>query len=279
MLENNIDDITGLIDTHAHLFMLSGRGIPAEKRLEELFNRGFGGIIDIGTAADDLAGRIQSFSRFERIRFAAGIWPYPEAIERRGELAVVLESQIRQAPSGTLAAIGECGLDHHWNKAEIGADIPGERELFEAQLELAKQYGLPIIIHSRDAATETAEILSRYPEVRGVIHCFSYGVPQAKNFLDLGYYLSFAGTITYKNTAPLREALVFVPPDRLLLETDSPFLAPVPYRGKATEPGMVNETYRLAGELRGISQEALRSLIAGNVQDLFGVDYKSEKKR
>jgi TatD DNase family protein len=279
MVQNNADEMRDLIDTHAHLFMLAGRGIGAEKRLEELFDRGFGGIIDIGTAAEDLAGRVEAFSRFDRVRFAAGIWPYPEAIAGRRELAAVLEQQMRQAPPGALVAVGECGLDRHWNKAETGADIRGEQELFEAQLDLAKQYGLPIIVHSREAAAETAEVLARYPDVRGVIHCFSYGLPQAKTFLDLGYYLSFAGTVTYKNTGPLREALRFVPEDRLLLETDSPFLAPAPYRGSPAEPGMVSETYRLAGELRGISGEKLRSHIAQNTRDLFGVDFRRAEKR
>jgi TatD DNase family protein len=270
MQQNDVDDMSGLIDTHAHLSMLLDRGIPLKTRLEELFSAGFGGIIDIGTVADDLAGRLAAFSCFDRIRFAAGIWPYPEAIAGRRELVTMLEQQIRQAPPGTLAAVGECGLDRHWNKAETGADIAGERELFEAQMDLAKQHGLPIIIHSRDAAGETADILSHYPEVRGVIHCFSYGVPQAKTFLDRGFYLSFAGTLTYKNAGPLREALQFAPEDRLVLETDSPFLAPVPYRGSPTEPGMVRETYRLAAELRGISPEKLKALAAQNVRDLFG---------
>ncbi|MDR2629697.1 MAG: TatD family hydrolase [Spirochaetaceae bacterium] len=271
-------DITGLIDTHAHLSMLADRGIPVEKRLEELFGGGFGGIIDIGIAAHDLASRVNAFSRFEKVRYAAGIWPYPEAIAGRRELAAALEQQIREAPPRLLAAVGECGLDRHWNKAETGADTAGEQELLEAQLDLAKQYHLPIIIHSRDAAEETAEILSRYPEVRGVIHCFSYGVSQAKTFLDLGYYLSFAGTLTYKNAGPLREALKLVPQDRLLLETDSPYLAPVPYRGNPAEPGMVEETYGLAAELRGIHQEKLKALIAQNTLDLFGIDWTRPEK-
>jgi TatD DNase family protein len=270
MRQTMTSDITGLIDSHAHLSMLSGRGIPAEKRLEELFSGGFGGIIDIGTAADDLADRIKEFSRFDRIRYAAGIWPYPEAIAGRQDLLRVLEQQIRGAPPGALAAVGECGLDRHWNKAENGADISGERELFEAQLDLAKQYNLPIIIHSREAPGETAEILARYPQVRGVIHCFSYGVAQAKTFLDLGYYLSFAGTITYKNSNSLREALRYSAEDRLLLETDSPFLAPASCRGRPAEPGMIGETYQLAAELRGMDTEKLKALTAQNVRNLFG---------
>jgi TatD DNase family protein len=268
MRQNTENDMNGLIDTHAHLSMMADRGIPVEERLEGLFKAGFGGIIDIGTRADDLKGRIEAYSRFEKVRFGAGIWPWEEAIAAREEQTAILEGQIRQAAGGMVAAVGECGLDRHWNKAE--ALIRGERELLEAQLDLAGRLGLPIIIHSREAPGETAETLSRYPGVRGVIHCFSYGTAEAKTFLDRGYYLSFAGTITYKNTASLREALLYVPDDRLVLETDSPFLAPVPHRGKPAEPGMVAEVYRLAGELRKADPGELRERIAQNVQALFG---------
>jgi TatD DNase family protein len=102
-----------------------------------------------------------------------------------------------------------------------------------------------------------------------VIHCFSYGAAEARTFLDLGYHLSFAGNLSYKNARNLREALCFTPPDRLLLETDAPFLAPVPHRGKPSHPGMVAETYALAAELRGISLPSLAAQVSGNALSLF----------
>jgi TatD DNase family protein len=258
------------IDTHAHLSLLSGRGIPAEARLTELCATGFGGIIDVGTEADDLRGRIGAFARFEKVRFSAGIWPSPEAISGRNGRVRVLAGEIAAAPPGLIVAVGECGLDRHWTTVESGVDLAAEGELLEMQLDLARHLNLPIIIHSRDAATETAGILAAYPGVRGVIHCFSYGIPEAKRFLDLGYHISFAGNATYKNAISIREALGFVPSDRLLLETDSPYLAPVPYRGKSAEPGMVTETYALAAELRAVPLESLKEQIASNVRELFG---------
>ena len=267
MQESSERDMNGLIDTHAHLSMMADRGIPVEELLEGLFKAGFGGIIDIGTRADDLKGRIEAFSRFEKVRFGAGIWPWEDAIAARAEQAAILEAQIREAAGDLVAAVGECGLDRHWNKEE--PLIRGERELLEAQLDLAGRLGLPIIIHSREAPEETAEALSRYPGLRGVIHCFSYGAAEAKTFLDMGYYISFAGTITYKNTGALREALAYVPDNRLVLETDSPFLAPVPHRGKSADPGMVAEVYRLAGELRKADPGELRAQVAQNAQALF----------
>jgi TatD DNase family protein len=259
-----------LIDTHAHLSMLDARGIPALNRTEELFSAGFGGIIDIGTQAEDLAGRIAAYSRFDRVRFSAGLWPSPEAIAGRRELVPLVEAQIAAASPGLVAAVGECGLDHHQGEGGAPPDKAGEEELLEMMLDMAKRFSLPMIIHSRDAPQETAAVLARRPEVRGVIHCFSYGEEEARKFLDMGYYISFAGNLTFKNAQKLRDALGFVPPDRLLLETDSPYLAPVPHRGKPADPGMVAETYTLAAEFRRISSFDLGEQIASNVEALFG---------
>jgi TatD DNase family protein len=169
-----------------------------------------------------------------------------------------------------VVAVGECGLDRHWNTAASGVDPAAEGELLELQLDLAERRGLPVIIHSREAAAETAAILARYRAVRGVIHCFSYGISEARTFLDLGYYISFAGNATYKNAREIREALEYVPPDRLLMETDAPYMAPMPYRGKPGEPGMVAETYALAAELRKTAPDTLLEEIAGNVENIFG---------
>jgi TatD DNase family protein len=258
------------IDTHAHLSHLADRGLPTEELVKRLFAEGFGGLIDIGTRAEDLRDRVEAFSGFEKVRFSAGIWPYEEAIARRAEMAALLEGQVASVPRSLVVAVGECGLDRRANTAESGGDLRGERELLELQMALAKKLGLPIIIHSRDAPEETAEILSAGPELRGVIHCFSYGKTEARIFLDMGYYLSFAGNLSYKNAGTLREALSFVPEDRLLLETDAPYLAPVPHRGKPADPGMIAETYKLAAELRGTDQESLVERITLNVHALFG---------
>ncbi|MDR1249243.1 MAG: TatD family hydrolase [Treponema sp.] len=272
-----------IIDTHAHLSMLdefnarfnarkegSSAFVGAETLIQGLFDSGLGGIIDIGTQADDLPERIAAFSRFERVRFSAGLWPDPENIARRRELVPHLERNIAAAKPGLVVAVGECGLDHHQNlPTGTELDKTGEQELFEMLLDLAEKRNLPIIIHSRDAPEATAAILAGFPGVRGVIHCFSYGAAEARTFLDLGYYISFAGNLTYKSARNLREALCFVPPDRLLLETDSPFLAPVPHRGKPSHPGMVAENYALAAELRRVSLPYLTAEVSGNAVNLF----------
>ncbi|MDR0525829.1 MAG: TatD family hydrolase [Spirochaetaceae bacterium] len=261
---------TGLIDTHAHLSMLKEDEVSREARVRELFDAGFGCIVDIGTEADDLSLRMADFAGFEGVRFAAGVWPYPQAItDPEGRLST-LEAQMAGAPRDSLAALGECGLDRHHNRPSAGADLAGERRLFEGHLHLAEKLNLPIIIHSREAFEETKAILASHSGPRGVIHSFSYGLPEARDFLNLGYYLSFTGVLTYKNAFNLREALIFAPRDRILLETDSPFLAPRPFRGKPAHPGMVLETYRCAAELLGLDLEDLKSRIAENCLNLFG---------
>jgi TatD DNase family protein len=216
---------------------------------------------------------MDAFSRFDRVKFSAGIWPSSASISGRNSLVPLLEKHIAEAPQNQVIAIGECGLDRHHNKPESGADLRGERELLELQLDMAKRWNLPIIIHSREASQETKEILSTYPEVQGLIHCFSYGLSEVRAFLDLGYYLSFAGTLTYKKAQDLREAFGFVPLDRVLLETDSPFLAPLPFRGKPAHPGMVVETYKLAGALLRIDLEEMKGIIIRNVAVLFGITF------
>ncbi|MDR1507840.1 MAG: TatD family hydrolase [Treponema sp.] len=272
-----------MIDTHAHLAMLAEKGIDVNTRLVELFGTGVDcrdrlltGIIDVSLAPGDLPVRIQVFSRFPRVRFASGLWPHDASIRRRNELVPALEKDIRAAPPGLVCALGEFGLDRHRNGENHDGRIAGaadERELMEMQLELAGRLNLPVIIHSRDAPSETAEILKSYANVHGVIHCFSYGVPELKSFLDLDYFISFAGNLTYKNAGNIRDACALVPAGRLLLETDCPFLAPVPFRGKPADPGMVAENYKLASELRGTDIETLKEQTRENVKELFAVEF------
>ena len=251
----------GFIDTHAHLSIIK------QNWKDILTNPEFGGIIDIGTDANDLKPRIDALSNFEKVAFSAGIWASAEAIAKRKDNIIILEKNIEKAPKNRLVAIGECGIDRHHNRSN--ADLKGERELFELQLDLAKRLKLPIIVHSREAFQETLEIISNYPEIQGVIHCFSYGQSEARAFLNLGYYISFAGVLTYKNAEALRTACAFTPLDRILLETDSPYLAPVPFRGKPAQPSMVVETYKRACELLKINLEDLKNRIAENTSCLF----------
>jgi TatD DNase family protein len=265
-----------LYDTHAHLSGLKERGVDTHKIIKDIFASGFSGIIDISLEPGDLAARIEEFSVYPKIHFASGLWPWGPSIDNRETRIKELEKSILNIKNGEHAlkfcALGEFGLDHNWNGEgkEGSKDLEGEKELMEMQLDLAEKLGLPVIIHSRDAAKETASILTGHPQVCGVVHCFSYGPDWAKIFLDLGYYISFAGNLSYKNAQIIQDACKIVPGDRLFLETDCPYLAPVPHRGKPSHPLMVEEVYRKAAEIRCTNIETLAEQIKENVKTLFG---------
>lgn len=254
----------GMFDTHAHLSYLAERGIDADACVSALFGAGFAGIIDIGTAAGDLPARMAAFAKFERVRFAAGCWPWKAAVAGRHEALALLEKTAAEA-GGALAAIGECGFD----RREHPEASVAERELFEGQMALARRLGLPLIVHSRDAPADTLDALARLDGVTALVHCFSYGPDEARAFVRLGCHISFAGNLTFKNAGLLRDAIRVVPLDRLLLETDSPFLAPVPHRGQSAHPGMVAETYRVAADVLGIPLDTLKPLVRRNAEALF----------
>jgi len=261
--------MTPYVDSHAHLSLISKRGIDVHAMIGRLSAEGFRGILDIGTEAGDLEARLAAFAAYPGVCFSAGIWPSREAIPDRVRQVEILRDSIASAGAEKVVAIGECGLDRHWNTEE--ETWRDEAELFAAQAQLAVDLDLPIIVHSRDAAEDTAAVLQGIPGVRGVIHCFSYGALEAKRFLDLGFYLSFAGTLTYKKADDLRAALAYAPPDRILLETDSPYLAPVPFRGKIAEPGMVAYTYAAAASIKGMPLEELAEKVESNYRKLFGI--------
>jgi TatD DNase family protein len=170
---------------------------------------------------------------------------------------------------------GEIGLDFFKNHSPRETQI----KVFGAQLEVAKELRLPVIIHSRDAKEETLKILKDlYREGNdGVIHCYSYDLDYAKKFLDMGFYISIPGTITYKNTAELMKVVQYIPDDRILAETDAPFLTPHPHRGKRNVPYFVKLTIEKMAEMRGKRKEELASVMRDNFVKLFLKNAKGKR--
>jgi TatD DNase family protein len=239
----------------------------------------------------------------EFIHFSVGLWPDGEVIAERADALKALEGDVklmldlarRRAGLGAAAyaALGECGLDRYWNGPAAAAriaesavsvasasddgpgttDIAGEEELFGLQLEIARRYGLPAIIHSRDAFDATLGCIKNSGFDRGVIHCFSYGMNEARAFLDRGWYLSFPGNITWPKKIDdrdrVRSLIRYVPRDRLLLETDSPYLTPAPHRGKTNTPYLVRHVYARAAECLDINEGALAEIVFANARELF----------
>jgi TatD DNase family protein len=258
------------VDSHAHI---DGEEFDADR--DEVVARaraaGVRAILNVGTGdphAGNLERAVAVAEKYEGVYAAAGVHPhdarlYGEAAERR------LLEVVRRGPP--VFALGEIGLDYHYDNSPRDA----QREVFAAQLRLARAEGLPVIIHSREADEETAAILRREfsgAARGGVMHCFGGGPALAEAALELGFMISFAGNVTFKKAESLREVARTVPLERLLVETDCPFLAPVPLRGRRNEPAFVVETARFLADLRGVSPEELGRVTTENFARLFGVD-------
>lgn len=200
------------------------------------------------------------------VRFAAAVHPHRAGgfQARAAEAADVTREAATRSQS---IALGEMGLDYHYDFAPKAV----QREVFGAQAGLAVGLSLPVIIHTREAADDTFEILrSTGPALRGVLHCFTGTLDEAKRALDLGFYISLSGIVTFPKSEALRDVGRFVPADRLLVETDAPFLAPIPHRGKRNEPAWAMETLRSLAVTRGIAPDALAAQVESNFHALFG---------
>ena len=226
-------------------------------------------ILNVGTGdphAGNFVRAVAVAEKYEGVHAAVGVHPhdaklYDEAAER------LLLEFVR---SKRVVALGEIGLDYHYDNSPREV----QHGVFGRQLRLARQEGLPVIIHSRDADDDTLEILrAEYAgtERGGVMHCFGGGPELAEGALGLGFYISFAGNVTFKKADALREVARTVPLERLLVETDCPYLAPVPHRGRRNEPAYVVETARFLADLRGVSHEELGRATSENFSRLFGV--------
>lgn len=250
---------------------------------------GYPFIMDIGTDAGDFIPRYSTVAEAcgkdssipDFIHFSAGLWPGRAAIEHQTEALQKLEADIQAIlKSGQLyTAVGECGIDRYWNHAGATGtgtgDLAGEETLFKEQLALAKRYGLAVIIHSRDGFEPTLRCIDEVGWHRGVIHCFSYGKKEAEAFLERGWYLSFPGTITYTDNAEtastIAELVRMVPDDKLLLETDAPYLAPQPVRREVNTPLNISYTYQAASKYRQCSVEHLCEIVHRNCRRLFSL--------
>ena len=170
-----------------------------------------------------------------------------------------------------IIGIGEAGFDRRENDTTNVGNLIEEKRLFLRQIEVAKAKNLPVIVHSRDAYKETYETISESGYSKGVIHCFSYGLKEALSFVELGFYISFSGIITYKKNEYIREAVRKIPREKILLETDSPYLSPQPFRGKTNTPAYIRETYKKAAEILDLSLENMCLLVKENTQRLFNL--------
>ncbi|MDR2413267.1 MAG: TatD family hydrolase [Rickettsiales bacterium] len=248
-----------LIDTHCHLtdeFCAAGEMDAVIARARDA---GVGILICPGTTADDIPKAIEIADKYENIFCTVGV--HPEYAKNEIDLAAAMPDSIFKNPK--IVGVGEIGLDYHYGTD----DRTQQMNLFERQLDIARRAGLPVAIHSRDAEEDTAAILG--DSVRGVMHCFTGSWDFAEKMLDSGWFFSASGILTFKNSAELRDTFAKIPIDKIVIETDSPFCAPVPFRGKSCEPAMITETARVLAEIKNISLSELESVLAENTGRLY----------
>ena len=200
------------------------------------------------------------------VRFSVGVHPH-QAGEFAGSVPAALDAVRRAIADEGALAVGEIGLDYHYDFAP--RDV--QQKVFEAQVALAGELGLSVVIHTREATDDTFDLLRRArPQVRGVFHCFTGDVAMARRALDIDFYVSLSGIVTFPRATALREVAAMVPADRLLVETDAPYLAPVPHRGKRNEPAFVGRVAEVVGEVRSASAAEIASLVTRNLEALLG---------
>lgn len=253
-----------LIDSHAHLDMKDFED-DLDKVVERACEGGLTHIITIGIDLDSSIKALDLAKRYDYIYSTVGFHPH-NADKVTKDLLNRLKLLSKEPK---VVAWGEIGLDFYRDISSRERQIT----IFEEQLELASNAGLPVVIHNRDADKDVLEILKRRRKngLKGVIHCFSGDYALAMNFLDLGYYISIPGVVTFKNALNLREVAAGIPLDRMLIETDCPYLAPEPKRGKRNEPLFVTYTAKKIAGLRNIEYEELALRTSENAIRLFGL--------
>ena len=252
--------MTSFIDTHCHLDKLDS---TPEEAIIEAKQAGVQRMVTVSVDEPSLDFVLSMVQQFPEVYGSVGFHPHDAA-----ELTEDLEQKIRKLAleEKKLIAIGETGLDYHYmySSAEV------QQQVFSKQLQLAVELNLPVIMHSREAETDTLNILQEIPVLPlGVAHSFTSSFEMAKTLIEMGWYIGINGIVTFKNAEDLREVVSWLPLDRLLLETDSPFLAPTPFRGKPNKPAHIPAIATFIAELRGISLEQLSEQTSANAQRLF----------
>ena len=252
-----------LIDSHCHL-NYPGLAERQDEVLATARAAGVTGFLNISTRQSEWQDVIAVAEANADVWATVGVHPHEADAHPDLGAGALIDATSHQR----VIAIGECGLDYFYDKSDRAA----QRERFGAHVEAARATGLPLVVHTRDAEEDTAEILERALNaggVRGVLHCFTGSAELARKALDLGFFISLSGIVTFKNAHDLQETAKFIPEDRLLVETDSPFLAPVPHRGKTGEPAFVADTARFVAELREVDVETLAEQTTANFFSLF----------
>ncbi|MBP3451929.1 MAG: TatD family hydrolase [Agathobacter sp.] len=253
-----------IIETHAH-YDDDRYNEDRDALLRRLPEEGVGVVINSGASVESTRDTIRLAREYAHVYAAVGV--HPSEIEELDES--FMDWMKEQATWEKTVAIGEIGLDYYWDKEPEVQEK--QRYWFGRQIELARETGLPIIVHSRDAAADTMQVMKEHhaEEMKGVIHCYSYSKEMALEFIKMGYYIGVGGVVTFKNAKKLIETVEAIPLERILLETDCPYMAPEPYRGKRNSSLYLTYVRDKIAEIKGISPEEVERVTEANARALF----------
>ncbi|HAB93825.1 MAG TPA: hydrolase TatD [Lachnospiraceae bacterium] len=253
-----------IFDTHAH-YDDEAFDNDREELLKSLPGAGIGRVVNIASSPESIDECLALAHKYDHVYCALGIHP-----EHCAEMTEEMLEEIRGKLSDEKAlAVGEIGLDHYWPEP----DPKIQEYWFERQLRLAAEVGLPVVIHSREAAADTLRIMkeNHAENIGGVLHCYSYSVELAREFLKMGFYIGIGGVVTFKNARKLVEVAKEIPLERILLETDCPYLAPVPFRGKRNSSLYLPYVVTKIAEIKGISEEEVIRVTEKNAEKMYGL--------
>ena len=253
-----------IFDTHAH-YDDEAFDEDRESIIEELKTSNVGKIVNVGANLSSSLRSVDLANKYDFFYAAVGVHPDDAAeIDDEG-----LNRLREMAANEKVVAVGEIGLDYYWNKES--ADI--QKKAFLAQIELAKELSLPIIVHSREAAKDTMDILASSDAAKtgGVVHCFSYSPEIALEAVKMGFYIGVGGVVTFKNAKKLKESVELIPMERILLETDCPYLAPDPFRGKRNSSLYLDYVVKEIASIKGIDEEKVIEITYKNALEMYGI--------
>ena len=251
-----------LFDTHAHLNDERFND-DRDELIASLKSNGVGAYCEIGYDVESSKRAVSLAEKYDFVYAACGVHPH----DTQNLCQEDMESLKKLLESPKAVALGEIGLDYYYDNSERDK----QRMWFDRQLKLADEINKPVVIHTRDAMADTIDILRANKNNTGIIHCYSGSKESAKILLDMGYYISFAGPLTFKNASTALEVAAFVPDDRILIETDSPYLAPVPYRGKRNCPVYVCEVAKKIAEIKGRTLEEIETISFENAKSVYRI--------
>lgn len=250
-----------IFDSHAHYDDESFND-DRETVLKELKTNGIVGVLNCGATLEGARASLKLANTYDFFYAAVGI--HPEEANCFNDS--VLQELREMSQNKKVKAIGEIGLDYYY-KENPPREI--QKSIFKAQMQLAKELNLPVVIHDRDAHEDTLNILREFPEVKGVLHCFAGSVEFARECLKLGYYIGFTGVVTFKNAKKIVEVAKEVPLDRMLVETDCPYMAPTPFRGERNRSDFIKFIIEKLSEIKGISEEEIAAVTINNVKKML----------